>query len=125
MPNYVFTGTVPMIFGGFKYGDGITVAGVTDKDGETVVLFPDAFVTSQVAIDHAYLTLMPDAPLTKSSKSDPTSVESPVTADGLVTEVPLVAENIVPEIVAESLSEANPEPTVVDAPADSTPTPSN
>ena len=103
MPNYVFTGPVPMIFGGFKYGDGITVAGVTDKDGQTVVLTPNDSVVSQIAIDHAYLVLMPESPTKKSSDSSEPVSEVPVES---VVETPVILDPTAVEPIAETATDS-------------------
>jgi hypothetical protein len=88
-----------MIFGGFKYGEGITVAGVTDKDGQTVVLRNGDAVTSEIAIDHAFLEPAPQVD-SKVAKKNVKPVEPVVPTDAAPVEAEPVVEPVTPETPA-------------------------
>lgn len=102
MPTYTFIGEQSMIFGDLHYGKGASVEGVTDREGEAIVLTSGDILSTSEPITHAFLIAHEEGTIdrgeqpTKKSKStkgdvspssdaEPTPEESPATAAEAIT----------------------------------------
>jgi hypothetical protein len=82
MPKYVFTSPEPMVFGDLHYGENAEVEGVSDRDGQAVVLFEGDVITTKDSIEHAFLK-----PSGKTAPAVEPVVDAPV-ADAPVADSP-------------------------------------
>ena len=55
MPRYTYNGQQALVFGDLHYGVNASVDGVTDRDGEAVVLQSGDVVTTNEVVTHAFL----------------------------------------------------------------------